>query len=207
MPNQSGPPRSIDDNHLFINLLTGDNTAASELYPALTPYLKWLAVSRLGYLDTDLSEDIVSETWLEAIKRGPEQFQKSGCKVKSYLSKIMWSAVRAVKAQYGPPGQKTRTNKKNPYDPRKVVSLESLDDGDLRSADESTEKLVALKFLLDKMDDRTREIFTACFIEGKSQREVATEFGVHHSFVDRRISVLKDKYATEIQQISTASGW
>lgn len=185
----------IDDGSGGI-LLRRDRSAQSQLYTASRSYLLRQVGYIAPYLAPDRREDVVHQAWLDLLNKGPEAFQPSvEHKVQTFFDFLLWNAVKKVRAQYCPPGQRTRPKKDDEGDWGKrlpSISLDEIEEVNLPDdlVDQSAETELAVRIDAERVRTAAPDIVQAAiellFWLGYSKAEAARQLGVSRAvYADR----------------------
>lgn len=204
MQSPSRKPKSTSrypiPNQLLLDFLNHVSYAAEEFPKVARPFLLAVARRRAPDLPVDLRQDIVSETFALLLMIPESAFNPAIGPAKSFLALQVRSAIRRVRADYCPPGQRTRPLTRTPTvaedDRPRVVPID-----DLPPREEPRNRYVVQQFdaccdaktLLAKAPPSVAVALHRIHIMGEGLSEVSGALGVSRFAMARAITAFSDQ--------------
>ena len=177
------------DEQLLFDALRNRPNAWETMFTRFEPYLRSIAQRRLADLPPDIHEDFVQEVWKRVAGRAPNDFDPTTETARSFVARFVSAAVNAVRANYRPPGQRSRDRRV--YDG--VVPLSEA--GPLRDerADRAfrvVEARVTLNRLTSVASEAVKQGLELMLCEDISLTEAARRIGMPRETFRRQVTAL-----------------
>ncbi len=193
-------PRYPIPNQLLLDFLRGVPYAAEEFPKVARPFLLTVARRRAPDLPVDLRQDIVSETFANLLAIPNAAFNPAIGPAKAFLALQVRSAIRQVRADYCPPGQRTRAPSRTAT-PAEVGRPRIVPISDLTPSEEPRDRYVVQKLdaycdaktVLAKAPTRVAEALRRIYIMGDGLSHVSDALGVSRFTMTRAITAFSNQ--------------
>jgi len=98
----------LTDDQILLDALAGEQRAWRRLTDRFDPFLWSIARRRLADLPPDIQAEFLQEVWIRVASRAEEDFDLGADSALVFIGQFVSAAINKVRADYCPPGQRTR---------------------------------------------------------------------------------------------------
>lgn len=176
---------TIDDEFL-IEFVAGSLPAAEAFPTAARPLMRRFARSAAPDLPPDLRDEVVSQSLEYLIEHG-KQFQPARGTAKAFLKLMTGQAARKVRADYCPPGCRTRPTRDERCRPPKAVPLCSIDVESPTGVAE-VETACEVRGILRRAPEKIARALVLIYLAGETLAAAARDVGMSRFALSREIA-------------------
>jgi DNA-directed RNA polymerase specialized sigma24 family protein len=178
-----GQPSDLDD--LLRRYLSHEPEAAAEFYNSANPYILNLSRKIAPELARDKQEEIAQQTFLNLWELPPSSFDPERGSAKGFLYGHVRDAARKVRADYCPPGQRTRRYRKSAGEEQQeeIPAAISLDTGTFKEPRAQNEfmrfeNVLTVETIRSRATGLVAAAINLIYLEDKTMTQTATELCV-----------------------------